>query len=426
MKCPHPMYASSEYAVQRYMYLAPGWLGGAASMLLLADSLRHQLSTSSSSKSFKSSPTYKFQTWGAIVVLVYLAVGPLLATTGTVGCDGDALPYLTNGSAPITETIGCSVNRASIFLPMIVLNLLLVNILNVIKMLNNAAKMKGSKGKVESGALKAAATAAIFIPLLDCVAMYAIDSISFKDANFQGEVARWMMQCGPRLGKATEGALVHAPICFVCIALLLASARASLIARRLAAGKKGSDRGSVAPGSPAGAKSSFKAEKPNKTTQALLELAKSLSVLGLMCGALGITYTVTILLIVPSLDQTSTEFVDFFLCKTQEAIVAQLQGGMLKTAKSCEELFTRLGAGDATLGKRLPASQVYFSARPKTELIGLSLMCPAIIPCLFSAFYGKFWFDRFRKAAEDRADASFKSVANTSASTAAASNAEAK
>jgi hypothetical protein len=386
------------------MYLAPGFLGGLASTVLMVDALQHTVSRSPASATFRKSPLYSFQLMGSLTGLAYFALGPMLAVRGSIGCSGEpSLPSVMNPrDAEMAESPACTVNRASIYLTMVSLNLLLVNLRATRNKL--AASFKMQLAATEDGTRKLTALA-LLIPAALAVAMYSMDKLDPASTEFQGQIARWTVQCGPRLGLATELLLVHFPICASCAGITYFAIRTALLASNSVKAMSSSMRDVRGDA----------AKPPSDSERLLKELASSLVKVGALCAALGVLYSIVVLLVVPQLTQTSNEFKDYLVCRSFRATASKLK--LLVTQPSCMELDLALGLGSSnssssdtannssnspTTASRLPVFQV----RPASWIVGLTVALPAVVPLCVSLFYFKFLFNRRRRKQEREVDRS--------------------
>jgi hypothetical protein len=373
------MYGADEYGLQRRILLVPGLLGGAISLLLLVDALNYARSRDHAAQAFKQTVLYRFQLYGSLAAVMFSIVGPLLgAAQGYVGCDGPTIPTILDSSATPVETTACTVNRSSIYFTMIVLNLLVVNIRAVRNNLTASLQQTSFNDHTDKLSVLAAV-----IPLTLAAAMYAIDKLDSRSPDFQGQIARWTIQCGPRLSPAAELLLVHLPICISCAGITILAVQTSRVA--------GSTFETLT-----SLMGDTVSQQMTDSLRNLKNLALALSILGVVCAVLGIAYSAVVLLVVPRLTHSSDEFKDYLMCQNYRS--ASERHNLLTTVDNCTHLAANLGYWRDGKEVDLPASQLSLVQRPPPAVVGIMLAVPATVPLLFSLFYLTFMLRRLTSA----------------------------
>jgi hypothetical protein len=238
--CPHPLYSAEQYTLQRRLYLFPAWIGGLMSVVLVLDAALVWRSSRPEVKSAKKANVLHFQLWGGVVGSLYLVVGPVFTTFAEVSCaDGAVIPQILYPSWAPSESVACTLNRGSIYLPLAVMNLLIVTLIATNDRLAKVHDMGANK--IARKVIQRASICAVAIPTILLAAMYSLDKLDKDAEDYQGQIARWTVVCGPRLTVGQEMALMHVPLILCayraaarrCASLRLAARRCPSL-RRLA------------------------------------------------------------------------------------------------------------------------------------------------------------------------------------------------
>jgi hypothetical protein len=217
--CPHPLYTAPEYTTQRLFYLVPGWIGGLLNILLVIDAIVSWNSVRPECKTAKKSSMLHFQLVGGIIGVIYLVLGPVFTTFGDISCpDGAAIPNILTPSWVPSEKLTCTLSRAAIYASLAMLNVLIVTLAVTVDRLGKSTTI-GAK-HISSRKINACMTIGVSDALVKAVLMYSLDHLDPKAGEYQGQIARWTVVCGPRLTVLQEMALVHAPL-ILCKCVLL-------------------------------------------------------------------------------------------------------------------------------------------------------------------------------------------------------------
>jgi hypothetical protein len=227
--CPHPLYTAPEYTTQRLFYLLPGWIGGLLNIMLVVDVIVSWRSDRPEIKTAKKSSMLQFQLVGGTIGVIYLVLGPLLTTFGDISCpDGDVIPNIMSTSWVPSEKLACTLSRAAIYAPLAVLSVLIVTLAVTVDRLSKSQTIGADQ--ISSKTINAGMAVGVSVALVLLVVMYSLDHLDHRAGDYQGQIARWTVVCGPRLTVSQEMALVHAPL-ILCKLVLLNVRSASIESR---------------------------------------------------------------------------------------------------------------------------------------------------------------------------------------------------
>ncbi len=317
------MYKDNEYSTMRSLYAIPGWFALITSILLTFDSIYIFAVDSKDNKKHRKTPIIKYQLLGAIPCLIYFFIGPFLVSIkkSDLACNGEeVLPVLMNSELidDYASDLPCVLNRGSIYLVMIIFNVIAVHMMDTVHRLKLAKQMK--KNDTEPFYIKLLLKLAFIVPMLLCCLMYSMDELD-PEYQIAGQVARYMVVCGPRLKLVTEMLIVHIPLMIPGISIIINSLTTVFILHTFNNKSNKVDATAAAPTEPAHVKKKSFKNKQKKKVSSVIILARKLAFFGTLCTILMVTFMITTFVTVPNLDEADKHSQAFIMCQTGRLIL---------------------------------------------------------------------------------------------------------
>lgn len=188
-ECPHPMYTSNEYMIQKWIYLIPGIINIPINLILLWDCIITTIATMKGDRQAQikaKQPTFVFCFVGSIIVFLNSIIGPTLVLVygSNLPC---ALPAFSDA---FKDNNPCLMNRASIYFVMALFNVIAVNISFLYKKIKDSTNMKTSQEN-DWIHTKLLLSIGIIIPIVLCIIMFTMDTGNVNSEDFNGQVARY-------------------------------------------------------------------------------------------------------------------------------------------------------------------------------------------------------------------------------------------
>lgn len=362
--------------MMRLAYVVPGLVGGALCTIIVLDSLLQVCAARRNSRRHKRHKKSKsvdnanslFQITVGICGVVYMAVGPLAVTIlGDVGCNGlPVTPGATTTGYLESPTRMCVLQRASIFVVMGLLNTSLAQMVMTHKMLCSAATMEVQMDRQYwKRKARRLVAVALGVPSILCAVMYSLDELEMSASNYQAQLARWSLWCGPRLTTVQEITLIYAPFVVTGVLTSLQSVKSWALLRSFVSG-------TMTAVEPASALNSsvICPHFDKATVRAIRKLNQKVTLLGLSCAVMLIVYVSATAMLVQALASSTNQYIDWFVCFTASR---EIPNDLLSAFNSCAEAFAVTGDEG--------------HERPDPSLLALTYLAEALTVCIFGAFH---------------------------------------
>lgn len=345
-------------------------------LVLVVDSVRLASSRDKAKREQSKETMFLFRSIVGLCGVLYMAVGPLAVVIGgDIGCNGFPVsPGAVDTSFVPVESVTCALNRTSVFFVMALFNTGLAHMVTTYTLLVAASRMQIARNKIKDYQVaRRLVLVALGLPMVLCATMFSLDKLDPSNANYQGQLARWSMWCGPRLTSEQEIAIVYVPFSVTGLLVTAQSIRSWRLLTSLASGVAAA-QGDDSAGSMAG---------PNK---ALHQLNLKVTALGMSCAVVLVAFVTATAQLVPKFAYSSNQFIDWFQCYYS---TRDVPSAFLTTADSCAAIF------DITGPKSTAVEDVTID-RPDPVLLGLTFLAETLTVCIFGAFYATFVLKDYR------------------------------